>query len=89
MEGVERLRAEWRDLVAERQPARLVIDLAEVTFIDSMGLSLIVSAYHWQAAHGGVVRVANAGPMARRVLAITGIDSIVEVAEGAENGAAE
>ena len=59
----------------------VVLDAAGLTFLDSSGISAIVQAY--RAAHEGIgqgrsVVVRNPSPRVRRVLEITGLDSLIE-----------
>jgi anti-sigma B factor antagonist len=80
---VEAQRGQWLATVDERRPRRLVIDMSDVTFLDSTGLGAIVALQRRQRAHGGVVAIANAAPAVERVLQLTGMHLTMEV-----NGAA-
>jgi anti-sigma B factor antagonist len=80
---VEQQRGQWLQAVGERRPQRLVIDLSEVTFLDSTGLGAIVALQRRQRAHGGVVAIANAAPPVAQILQLTGMHLTMEV-----NGAA-
>jgi anti-sigma B factor antagonist len=53
---------------------RLVIDLNQVTFIDSAGLSALVGTANQAAAHGTSVHVVCARPKIRKVFRLTGLD---------------
>ena len=76
---VPELRRAWLAAIDEHQPMRLTIDLSEATFIDSMGLELIVSTHTRQMERGGVVILTNPSPMTARLLALTAIDQVVDV----------
>jgi anti-anti-sigma factor len=52
----------------------LVIDLDQVTFIDSAGLSALVGAANRAAAHGGSLNVVCARPKIRKLFRLTGLD---------------
>lgn len=80
---VEQQRGEWLQAVDERRPQRLVIDMTDVTFLDSTGLGAIVALQRRQRAHDGVVAIANAGPAVEQILKLTGMHLTMEV-----NGAA-
>src|SRR5437868_6297907 len=54
------LRAEWEAAVDVHRPERLIIDLSDVTFLDSSGISLVVTIYKRQRSHDGVVMITNA-----------------------------
>jgi anti-anti-sigma factor len=75
----EDLRAQWLPAVEHHRPERLVIDLSDVTFMDSSGLGLIVAVHELQKQHGGVVVLSAPQRMVRRVLAISGIDRVIDV----------
>ncbi len=80
---VEGLRQQWLEEVDARRPDRLVVDMTDVTFLDSTGLGAIVALQRRQRPHGGVVAITNAGPMVAKVLQLTGMHLTMEV-----NGAA-
>jgi anti-anti-sigma factor len=57
----------------------LVIDIGLLTFIDSTGLSLLVSLHKGVRASGHALTVAETTPMARRLFQITGLDQVLHV----------
>jgi anti-sigma B factor antagonist len=79
MARAEELQPGWLAAVDEHRPERLVIDLSDVTFIDSGGLSLLVILNGKQAERGGTTILANPAPTVRRVLAITALDTVMDV----------
>jgi anti-sigma B factor antagonist len=66
------LREALRDVV-ERSPKRLVVDLAEVTFVDSTILGALVEARS-QLGGGDAFALAAPGFDVRRVLEVSGLD---------------
>ncbi len=60
-----------------RQPARLVLDLTQVTFVDVAAARLLAGATRLQPAAGPPV-LRRAAPEARRILALTGLDALCE-----------
>jgi anti-anti-sigma factor len=77
--SVEHQRGQWLAAVEERRPRRLVIDMTDVTFLDSTGLGAIVALQRRQRSHGGVVAIANAAPQVQQVLQLTGMHLTMEV----------
>jgi anti-sigma B factor antagonist len=73
------LRAEWEAAVDVHRPERLIVDLSDVTFLDSSGISLIVTIYKRQRSRGGVVVIKNAPEIVRTTLRITRVDTIIDV----------
>lgn len=57
----------------------VVIDLREVTFMDSTGLGFMARLYRDAKDRGGSVTVTHAHPAVGRVIRMTGIDQILSV----------
>ena len=60
-------------------PAKLVLDLAGVTFMDSSGIALILRAQQRMQLLDGSVPVCNVPPQARRVLNAAGVGRLVTI----------
>lgn len=76
--NVRPLRERLFELAASGAP--LVVDLAEVSFIDSVGLATLVGAANRAAAHGGSLQVACAQPKIRQLVRLTGLDHRIPLA---------
>ena len=57
----------------------IVVDLAEVTFLDSTGLSVLVAGIKRCQGAGGDMRIVSPQPNVRRVLEITGLTDVFHV----------
>lgn len=66
---------------------RVLIDLAEVPFVDSAGLGALIGGIRRAREKGGDVAVACNRPNLNRLLKTTGFDRIVTVAPDAEAAA--
>jgi anti-sigma B factor antagonist len=75
---VTRLRERLFDIAASGNP--LVVDLDQVSFIDSVGLSVLVGTANRAVAHGGSLQVACAQPKIRQLLRLTGLDRRIPLA---------
>lgn len=64
------------DGVLERAPQTLVVDLAGLGFADCAGLSVFVAARTRLAAQRHQLILLNAQPLVRRLLAVTGLDTV-------------
>lgn len=65
---------------AMTQDASLVIaDMSATTFCDSAGVTALVQAVRAANASGAGLRVATSEPAVTRVLAITGVDRLIEI----------
>jgi anti-sigma B factor antagonist len=72
LSSVSQLRDRLYELVDSGEP--VIVDLEQVTFIDSTGLGALVGAYRRAAAHGGSLHAVCVHPQARRLLWLTGVD---------------
>ena len=55
----------------------IVIDLAELTFIDTTGLSVLVGTHRRLRAHDGRIRLRSPSGSVQKVLEITGLDRVL------------
>jgi anti-anti-sigma factor len=62
----------------------LVLDLSQVTFVDSRGLEYIVELASEMRAADGTLRLASPNALCREILAITAVDQTVPVFDGAD-----
>ncbi|MEW1873342.1 STAS domain-containing protein [Streptomyces caelestis] len=65
------------DLSVTGQP-RIVADLRQVTFMDSSGINILLTAHHAATEAGGRLRLAAPTPAVLRTLQIVGIDQIID-----------
>ena len=68
--------SEFQEVLAaarDRRPARLVVDLSEVTFIDSTALAVLVVV---QRGMQRPLDVVVTRPHLRRILVVTGLDTV-------------
>lgn len=78
----------FRQAVADMASSpHVIVDLSEVTFVDSAGLGALVGGIRRIRETGGQVAVAANRPVLLRLLRTTGFDRIVTVAPTAEAAA--
>ncbi|OQR61988.1 anti-anti-sigma factor [Streptomyces maremycinicus] len=58
-------------------PARLVVDLSGVSFMDSSGINVFVAAHHAVTATDGWIRIAPAQEPVLRPLQMVGVNAII------------
>ncbi|WP_285709270.1 STAS domain-containing protein [Microtetraspora sp. NBRC 16547] len=75
-----RLQAEFTRLL-ETGPERVVIDMSGVEFCDSTGMNVLLSALKRLRERGGILEVASPRPAVRKILQVTGLDSVFIVHE--------
>ena len=61
----------------------IVVDLAEVTFLDSQGLAVILFAHQRQRSVGGSLVLRDPGADVRRLLNVTNLGGVIDVEESA------
>lgn len=86
--GAPRLREALSDALAGGH-THLVLDLREVTFIDSTGLGLLVGAGKKAYGLGGSLTLVCDNPRVLRLLAVTGIDKTLPVRATPEEATAD
>jgi anti-anti-sigma factor len=77
----EQLRRRIRTVLAEHDPHRLLLDLAELTFADSSGLAVLVWAHKRLASRDRQLRLHHPHRQIRRILHITGLDTRLHITD--------
>lgn len=72
IDSVPKLRVALTGLI-DRSANRIVVDLAQLRFCDSIGLSSFVEAHHRCVRAGGYLRLAAATPFMLRILTVVGL----------------
>ena len=72
------LKSKLKDLVAEGQN-QLVVDLTEVSFIDSSGLSTLVSGLRASRESGGTLKLVGLNEQTRTAFRLTQLDRVFEI----------
>jgi anti-sigma B factor antagonist len=65
--------------IADAGALGLVVDMTSTTFCDSAGIAAITRAVRRAAAHDAAIRLAVTSPAVLRVLALVGIDRLIDV----------
>jgi len=68
------LRASLRTIIDDEKPKRLVIDLAQVPFIDSSGIAVLIGAMQSLELEGGTFILAGAQDGVRMILESAKLD---------------
>jgi anti-sigma B factor antagonist len=67
---------------------RVIVDLGDLGFIDSSGLSALVAGFHAARSAGGTLVVANPAGIVRRLLELTNLDTALDVRPSVEDALA-
>lgn len=73
------IRAQLDAALNERMPKRLVLDLSEVSFMDSSGVGLIMGRYRLMKEMDGTVTVENVPPRIEKMLRLSGIGQLARI----------
>lgn len=65
----------------QSKPARLIIDLADVTYMDSSGVATLVEALQKQRGHGGKMILAQLQPKVRSIFEIARLDQVFTIVD--------
>jgi anti-sigma B factor antagonist len=79
-----RLHRELVGLLDDSMPARVVIDMSGVEFCDSTGMNVLLSCLRRAREQGGELEIAAPKPAVRKILQVTGLDSVFTVVEDAD-----
>ena len=77
------LKSRLKELVAGGQ-TRLVIDLTDVSFIDSSGLAALVSGFRAAREAGGTIKLAGLNEQTMMVFKLTRLNRVFEIHPNAE-----
>jgi anti-sigma B factor antagonist len=83
MVSARRLREILGDLVS-RGSTRIVVDLAETTFLDSSGLGALIAGLKSARQAGGDLRIARPTPSVLTVFELTNLDRVLRPRESVE-----
>ena len=80
---LEKLQAELFTLI-DGESSRMVIDLAQVETMDSFGVGVLMSAYRRMDRKGGALKLCGVTGRVRSTLAITKVDTVIEIFDDAD-----
>ncbi len=61
------------------RPKKVIIDFAELTFMDSSGIGLVMGRYNTSSAVGATLTVRNVSAQTYKVMRLSGIDRIAVI----------
>ena len=74
-----RLHRELVDVLADDRPARVIVDMSGVVFCDSTGMNVLLSSLRRAKERGGQLELAAPRAAVRKILQVTGLDSVFTV----------
>jgi anti-anti-sigma factor len=76
--GAEAIDDQFSFATATR-PKRIIVDLAQVDFLASIGVRILFTAARAQSARGGRIALAQPSPMVHKVLTTAGVDQMIPI----------
>jgi anti-sigma B factor antagonist len=74
-----RLHSELMSALGASTPVQLVVDMAGVEFCDSTGMNVLLAAQRRAREAGGDLQLASPRPAIKKVLQVTGLESVFTV----------
>ncbi len=74
------IRRDLDELISDPSVRHLMLDMADLRFMDSSGIGVILGRYRILAARGGSVWVRNMNPQISRIFQLSGMAQIIHVA---------
>ena len=78
-----RLHSELGAVLVDGTPTRVVIDMSGVEFCDSTGMNVLLSCLRRVRERGGELEIASPKPAVRKILQVTGLDSVFTLVDDA------
>jgi anti-sigma B factor antagonist len=75
-------------LVAVDHCPRVVVDMREVTFVDSTGLNVLVSGFHHARGYEGDLALVGPAGIVRNALHVTGLHRLLAIHDSVEDAVA-
>ena len=69
------------DAIEASEHDRLVVDLAEVEFVDSSGLRVLIDAHQQRVGAGRSIVLANPSAVVRRLFEIAGVEGYLDITD--------
>lgn len=76
-----RLQGELAAVLAGGSPVQVLVDMSGVEFCDSTGMNVLLAAMKRAHEHGGKLSLAGPQPAVRKILQVTGLDSVFTVVD--------
>ncbi len=75
------LRMEIDDAIQRNKPKTLKLDFADVTFMDSSGIGLVMGRFRTLQPFGGKLVVSNLSPQVYKIMQLAGLEKIAKISK--------
>ena len=76
--SAQTIRRELDTLIAEPGVKHLVLDMKDMTFMDSSGIGVILGRYRELREKGGSVSVKNLNPQVEKIFTLSGMRQVIQ-----------
>ncbi len=73
------IRRELDDLIADPGVKNMVLDLKDMTFMDSSGIGVILGRYRELKQRGGSMAVKNMNPQVKKIFILSGMKQVIQI----------
>ena len=77
--SAQHIRRELDGLIADPGVKRRVLDLQQITFMDSSGIGVILGRYRAMRDRGGSVAVKNMNPQVEKIFILSGMKQVIDI----------
>ena len=74
-----RLQSELTSVLSAKKSAQIVVDMSAVEFCDSTGMNVLLAAHRVATERGGDLTLAAPRPPVRKILEVTGLQSVFTI----------
>lgn len=74
-----RVRADIDELIFESRPQKLVLDLSDISFMDSSGLGLIMGRYSLIRDLGGTLSLRDPTAAVMKIISLAGMERMIRI----------
>jgi len=82
--SAQSVRRELDNLIADPGVKQLILDLKQMTFMDSSGIGVILGRYRTLSQRGGRMGVKNMNPHVEKIFMLSGMNQIIQVMDKGE-----
>lgn len=73
------IRRELDALISDSAVRHLILDMKQMSFMDSSGIGVILGRYRALSQRGGMVSVKNMNPQVRRIFLLSGMQQVIRM----------
>ena len=82
------IRRQLDDLLMDERVVHLVLDLENLTFMDSSGIGVLLGRLRTLSARGGSLSVKGMRPSVEKLFRLSGLDRVIGIVDGRRGGRA-